>query len=99
MTDDVWRKAVSCATRNEARIEMGMEPIGFHVPSGDVAGLSPDDLVRYHENPWNGPIDVPPSAENRPFYRLGFYGCIALVILLLLALVVGIFLGIYHLVT
>lgn len=44
-------------TRNEIRIEHGLEPIGFYVPAEKVVKLSKEELKRYNQNPWNHTSD------------------------------------------
>lgn len=45
-------------TRNEVRVEDGLEPIGFWVASREAyMDLSPEDQDRHDKNPWNMPTD------------------------------------------
>lgn len=44
-------------TRNEARINAGLHPIGFYKPAEDLEQLSPEDADKWRSNPWNMPAD------------------------------------------
>jgi hypothetical protein len=52
-------RASKWITKNEARMEENLPPIGFWVEPEKVSGLSDEDLAQYMQNPWNYPSDVP----------------------------------------
>lgn len=52
-------RASKWVTKNEARMEENLQPIGYWVEAEKVAGLSDEDLAQYIQNPWNYPSDVP----------------------------------------
>jgi hypothetical protein len=45
-------------TRNEIRVEDGLDPVGFWVATRkEYIALTPEEQQRYDENPWNMPTD------------------------------------------
>ena len=45
-------------TRNEVRLEDGLDPLGFWVPRGEYKDLSDEDKDKYDGNLWNMPSDA-----------------------------------------